>query len=71
MQAHEHEWLRHQSYVFYRKARIEAASTLDNGLQQGLFEQRGDVNGQTFLRIRNGICLSPQTPRKVKQYIGC
>jgi hypothetical protein len=71
LQAHEHEWLRHQSYVFYRKARIEAATTLDNGVQQGIFEQQGDVYEQTFLRILNGICASPQTPRKVKQYIGC
>ncbi len=71
LRAHEHEFLRHKSYVFYRKARIEAATTLDNGVQQGLFEPREAMNAQTFLRIRNGICRSIQTPRKVKQYYGC
>ena len=68
---HEHPWLRHQSYVFYRKARIEAATTLENGLLRGIFEQLQDMNGQTFLRIRNGVCRSPQTPRKIKRYFGC
>jgi hypothetical protein len=71
LQAHEHEWLRHRSYVFYRKARIEAAATLDNGVRRGIFEPRGEMNGQTFLRIRNGICQSIQTPRKIKHYFGC
>lgn len=71
LQAHEHEWLTHQSYVFYRKARIEAARTLDNGVAQGIFEPRGEMNRQTFLRICNGICRSSQTPRKIKRYFGC
>ncbi|CAN7432153.1 hypothetical protein [Rhizobium sp. LjRoot254] len=71
IQPHEHAWLRHQSYVFYRKARIEAAATLDNGLRQGIFEQLADMNAQTFLRIRNGVCSSQQTPRKIKRYFGC
>jgi hypothetical protein len=30
-----------------------------------------DMNGQTFLRVFNGVCRSPQTPRKVKKYLGC
>lgn len=71
LEAHEHEFLRHKSYVLYRKARIEAASTLDNGVAQGLFMTRAPMNGQTFLRIKNGICRSKQTPRKVKKYFGC
>lgn len=71
LETHEHEWLKHPSYVFYRKARVEAATTLDNGVQQGLFEACEPVNAQTFLRIKNGICGSKQTPRKVKNYFGC
>lgn len=71
MQAHEHEWLTHQSYILYRKARIEAAATLENGVRLGIFEQQAPMNGQTFLRIKNGICRSIQTPRKVKLYCGC
>jgi hypothetical protein len=71
LQANEHEFLKHKSYVLYRKARIEAASTLDNGIAQGLFVTRAPMNRQTFLRIKHGICRSKQTPRKVKKYFGC
>jgi hypothetical protein len=71
VQAHEHEWLTHQSYVFYRKARIEAAETLDNGVRIGEFEPQGTMNAQTFLRVKNGLCQSLQTPRRVKKYLGC
>jgi len=28
-------------------------------------------NGQTFLRIVNGVCCSQHTPRKIKIYAGC
>lgn len=69
VEAFEHEWLRHRSYVLYRKSRIEAAADLIiNGERRGLFERRGAMNPQTFLRIRNGIARSPHTPMKIKRY---
>ncbi|RDE05571.1 hypothetical protein [Sphingomonas aracearum] len=71
LQAHEHEWLHHLSYVFYARARVVSEASLDAGVAQRLMEVRDDVNGQTFLRVKNGICRSPFTPRKVKQYAGC
>lgn len=57
--------------MFYRKANIENQSALLAGLQRGAFIAHDDMNGQSFLRIVKGICASPQTPRKVKRYIGC
>lgn len=57
--------------MFYRKANIENQSAILAGLQQGVFVAHDDMNGQSFLRIVKGICSSPQTPRKVKQHIGC
>lgn len=71
LQAYEHDFLKHKSYVFYRKARIEAAATLDNGIQNGTFKLRDPINGQSFLKVCKGICSSSQTPRKVKIYYGC
>lgn len=71
LQAHEHQWLNRVSYVFYRKARIVDAIDLDNGVVQGVFTAHPAMNGQTFLRIRNGICLSAQTSLKIKAYYGC
>lgn len=71
LQAHEHEWLRHPSFVFYARARMVSEKSLDAGVAKRLMEVRDDVNGQTFLRVKNGICRSPFTPRKIKQYAGC
>lgn len=68
---HEHGFLRHPSYVFYRNARIEPAQKLHDGLAAGIFTTHDPVNGQVFLRVRNGICRSPQTARKINIYFGC
>lgn len=71
LEEHEHPWLTHSSYILYRKAEVREAIKLDAGIQQGLFTAEHPMNGQTFLRIRNGVCASLQTPRKVKRYFGC
>lgn len=69
--AFEHDWLTHDSYVLYRKASIQEAQKIEDAVNKGLFRVEADFNGQTFLRIRNGVCRSPQTPRKIKIYFGC
>lgn len=71
LQAHEHPWLRHQSFVLYRKAEIVSAAALQARIQSGEVLERDEVNAQTFLRIKNGLCNSPQTKRKVKRHLGC
>lgn len=71
LQAHEHPWLRHKSFVLYRKAEIISAVALQARIDSGEVAERDDVNPQTFLRIKNGLCNSPQTKRKVKRYLGC
>ena len=71
LQSHEHSFLSQESYIFYRKARIIDQTALINGVNAKLFAFKDDVNGQTFLKVTNGICASPQTPRKIKAYFGC
>lgn len=71
LESHEHGFLRHASYVLYRYARIEAATALLGGLASGDLTTNDPVNGQVFLKVRNGVCRSPQTPRKIKTYFGC
>lgn len=68
---HEHPFLARESFVFYRMAKVEANSVLMSGVTKGYFVPRQDMNAQTFLRIVNGICASPQTPRGIKRYAGC
>lgn len=71
LQAHEHRFLNHLSYVYYAKAQIVPVASLENGLAQRLIAAHDDMNGQVFLRVRNGVCHSPHTPRKIKNYLGC
>ncbi len=71
LQPHEHPFLTAESFVFYRKARIESAETLIQGVAEGVFIPKEIMNAQTFLRIVKGICGSKQTPKRIKTYIGC
>lgn len=70
LQANDHIWLSHKSYVLYRSAQIIEAVRLENGIAAGEILQRDDMNAQTFLRVRNGIRNSPHTKRKVKKFMG-
>lgn len=71
LQEHEHAFLKHESFVLYARAKIVSESSLTNGVAANLMVIHDDMNGQTFLRVLKGVCRSPQTPRKVKKYLGC
>lgn len=69
---HEHPWLKKpKSYVMYRNAGVYEAQALQRGVVSSKIVVEDDCNGQVFLKIRNGICASPHTPRKIKGYYGC
>jgi hypothetical protein len=68
---YEHPFLQRKSYVLYRNALIEHKDTLIKGVDENYLFPREDLNGQTFGRVRNGICVSAHTKRKVKLYFGC
>lgn len=71
LQPHEHRFLNRESFAFYRKAKIEPQDLLVRGVAEQVFRPHDDLNGQSFLRVYNGICRSPQTSRMVRQYLGC
>lgn len=71
LQAHEHDFLRHPSYVLYARADIVSAAVLASGVAKQVIAKHSDMNGQTFLRVKNGVCGSPLTPRRIKNYAGC
>lgn len=56
--------------MFYRRARIEANQALVLGVARGVLAPREDLNSQTFLRVVRGFCRSPQTPPRIKTYLG-
>lgn len=71
LQAHEHPWLKHKSYVLYRYAQIVSAAALQGRIHAGEVLERAEMNAQAFLRVRKGLCNSPHTKRKVKRFMGC
>jgi hypothetical protein len=68
---YEHAFLRSKSYVLYRKSLIYESKKLVAGVEAKSLIPDKEMNGQTFLKVRNGICKSSETPRKVKLYAGC
>ncbi len=71
LQEHEHDFLRHPSYVLYARANVISTDALANGVAKKVIAKHSDMNGQTFLRVKNGVCRSPLTSRKIKKYAGC
>ncbi|MBL4557163.1 MAG: hypothetical protein JKP98_08660 [Rhodobacteraceae bacterium] len=71
LQAHEHPWLRHQSFCSLSESGNRFGRALQARIQSGEVLECDEVNAQTFLRIKKGLCKSPQTKRKVKRYLGC
>jgi hypothetical protein len=69
--AGEHPFLYKDSYVFYRKARVESSDVILAGINTGLFELKDPISESWMAQITAGICASMHTPRKVKKYAGC
>lgn len=65
----DHEWLKHKSWVIYRKTRIETAATLVNGEQAGVFVRMEPVTEDVLIRVIEGALNSPQAPLKIKKYL--
>ena len=68
---HDHAFIRTKSWIVYRNAKIEMAIKLERGVQNGLIEPHKDMNANAFLKVKNGICQSPHTKRKIKRYFEC
>ena len=69
---HEHPWLtKEKSYVSYRYADFYKVVNLRRGLESGQIKAKEDCNAQVFLRVINGFCKSPLTPRKIKRALDC
>jgi len=68
---HDHDFVRRKSWVVYRNCSIVSATSLENGISEKIIAIHADMNAAAFLRVRNGVCRSSSTSRKVKRYFGC
>jgi len=60
----EHPFIKHPSYIEYRKAETVKASHLI----RCDFIQKEDVSSDLFKRICDGLMLSIHTPQRIKKY---
>ncbi len=65
----DHEFIQHNSFVNYAKARILAASKLDNGVKSNLFKAKALVREEVYLRICKGLFVSKFTTPEVKTFL--
>ena len=68
---HDHDFVRHKSWVVYRNCSIVLATSLERGIIDKIIATHADMNAAAFLRVRNGVCRSKFTSRKVRRYFGC
>ena len=68
LDAGEHEFIRHPSFVFYRNARIEPESHVLQLVEQGLFKPHVAVSAEVLQRIKSGLFASPHTKREFKRF---
>lgn len=71
LNAGDHAFIRHLSYVFYAKAALYKAEQIDRGIDRKILIELPDVIEEVFQKVEDGICISPDTPAKVKVYFGC
>lgn len=55
LDADEHPFLRHHSYVRYQVARVEFETDIERGIQTGAFALREELDEEGLRRIRDGF----------------
>ena len=55
LDADEHPFLRHRSYIKYQVARVESETAIERGIQSGLFALREELGEGVLRRIRAGF----------------
>lgn len=67
----DHEFIKHLSYVFYARANLYRSEQIDRGLERAILDPQPDLRSEVFVRVEAGLCTSPDTPARIKQYFGC
>ncbi len=64
----DHPFIRHPSYIFYRRADIFGAETIIQQVTAGDIRVHQPCENNVFQRILNGFALSPHVRPKIKSY---
>ena len=64
----DHPFIKHDSFISYRTARIEEAQKLLKGVSSGLLIPQGTIEGGIVARICKGLTESRQTAPKILRF---
>lgn len=64
----EHRFIKHESYVYYAKARIEAANALLRGVKSGQLTPHEIMDDALVKRICGGLHQSPHTTPRILHF---
>lgn len=65
----DHEFIRHDTFVFYKLAACIPVSRLIIDLESGRFEQREAMRPEVLARIYSGLLSSRHTNRKIRKHL--
>jgi len=66
-----HRFISEKSYAVYRLAEIQPATRLSKMVDGWVYSTHDDASEDLANQIMAGVCVSPHTPRRIKNYIGC
>lgn len=69
IQAGEHPFIQHKSYISYRNARIDSVAHIENLLEKGVFIEKEPCSQKLLEKILQGALKSKRIPREFKRII--
>jgi hypothetical protein len=64
-----HPFIKHESYVFYAKARKMSYVAVFNGIKKGILIKKEDMPADIVRRMREGASNSPYLPDEFKYFL--
>lgn len=64
----DHPFIRHPSYIFYRRAEIFGAQTVIQQVAAGDIRAHQPCDERVFHRILNGFAISPHVKPRIRNY---
>jgi len=64
----DHAFIKHDTFVNYRYSTIIPSSKLMRGVKDDVLRYQGLIDVSVFQRICDGLCVSPYTPLKMKNF---
>lgn len=69
--AGEHEFISHDSYVHFRKLRVDEPAHIDAMVNAGQWKAKTGCSGALVKKMRAGLCASRMVDRRFKLLLDC